>query len=179
YRQSPLSIGEADERLAAFAAMESALTKVEPAIPVERRDAFYELLAYPVRASAAANRRFFAAEAHDRLRDSDLAEATQRGRIAHEADSEIDRLTAYYNRTLAGGKWRGIMAVEPADGQWRSYRQTPVILPPIDALAPPAGPVKAQPVAPPLPLLAPDRFAGWTRVEGLGRHGAMLAPGTK
>ncbi|WP_333702427.1 glycosyl hydrolase 115 family protein [Sphingobium yanoikuyae] len=179
YRQSPLTIGEADERLAAFAAMETGLAKVEPAIPAERLDAFYELLAYPVRASAAANRRFFAAEAHDRLRDSDLAEATRRGRIAHEADSEIDRLTAHYNRTLAGEKWRGIMAVEPADGQWRSYRQTPVILPPVDALAPPAGPAKAQPVAPALPLLTPDRFAGWTRIEGLGRHGAMLAPGTK
>lgn len=176
-RPSPLSIAQADARLAAFAAMEQALAALEPHVSADRRDALFELLTYPVAASAAANRRFFAAEAHDRLRDSDLAEAIRRGTIAHAADATLSTLTHRYNREIAGGKWRGMMAVEPADGQWRSYRLTPPILPAPDALSAPA----SVPTIVPLhidPVLKPRQFTvnkGWRLGDGLGRHGAVLA----
>ncbi|MFC3439920.1 glycosyl hydrolase 115 family protein [Sphingobium rhizovicinum] len=178
YRQSPLTIDAADERLAAFAAMEAALAKMEPAIPAGRRDAFYELLAYPVRASAAANRRFFAAEAHDRLRDLDLAEATRRAAMAHAADETLRTLTWHYNRGIAGGKWRGMMAVEPADGQWRSYRLTPPILPAADAATPEAAPGPATRETAKETVVAPRDFVhgrGWRLIDGLGRQGQLLA----
>jgi hypothetical protein len=177
-RQSPLTIDEADKRLAGFAAMEEALGRIEPLVAPERRDAFFELVAYPVRASAAANRRFFAAEAHDRLRDVDLAEAMRRGQVAHEADAAIGALTRHYNRAVAGGKWRGMMAVEPADGQWRSYRLTPPILPPVDAVAPAPGHERMANETASWTVVAPRDFAveaGWRLVDGLGRQGDMLA----
>lgn len=177
-RQSPLTIAEADERLAAFAAMEAAVGRIEPMVAAERRDAFFELVGYPVQASAAANRRFFAAEAHDRLRDVDLAEAMRRGEVAQEADAAIGALTRRYNRDIAGGKWRGMMAVEPADGQWRSYRLIPPILPPVDAVVP-AGEHAREPIeTASWTGVAPRNFVagtGWRLVDGLGRLGAMLA----
>lgn len=177
-RQSPLSIGEADKRLAAFAAMEDAVGRIKPLIAPERRDAFFELVGYPVQASAAANRRFFAAEAHDRLHDGDLAEAMRRGRVAHEADAAIGALTRRYNRDIAGGKWRGMMAVEPADGQWRGYRLIPPIVPPVDAVVPAGGHVRAPIETASWTDVAPRDFvvgAGWRLVDGLGRQGDLLA----
>lgn len=176
-RPSPLSIAQADARLADFAAMADAAA-LEPAIPADRRDAFFELVAYPVAASAAANRRFFAAEAHDRLRDTDLPQALQRGAIARAADDSLRALTHRYNQAIASGKWRGMMAVEPADGQWRSYRLTPPRLPAPDVPALAATPHATTPPAP-APLLTPRDFTpakGWRHSDGLGRHGAVLAP---
>lgn len=181
-RPSPLSIARADARLADFGAMTSAAAALEPHIPAQRRDAWFELVGYPVAASAAANRRFFAAEAHDRLRDIDLAQALRRGATAHQADATLRALTHRYNHSIAGGKWRGMMAVEPADGQWRSYRLTPPLLSAPDApligAAPPA--VAPPPSAPPpAPLLTPRDFApakGWRYGDDLGRHGSILTP---
>lgn len=177
-RPSPLTVAQAGERLAAFAAMATEATRIEKLVPAARRDAYFELAGYPVQASAAANQRFFAAEAHDRLRDTDLAEATRRGAIAHGADETLAALTRRYNREVAGGKWRGMMAVEPADGQWRSYRLTPPILPPIDAVAPVAAPKPVAKETARETVVAPRDFVagtGWRRVDGLGRQGALLA----
>ncbi|WP_235523574.1 glycosyl hydrolase 115 family protein [Sphingobium sp. Leaf26] len=177
-RQSPLTMAQADARLAAFAAMEAAVGRIAPLVAPERQDAFFELVGYPVRASAAANRRFFAAEAHDRLRDGDLAEATRRGQVAQEADAAIGALTRRYNRDIAGGKWRGMMAVEPADGQWRSYRLIPPIVPALDAVVPAIGPARGPIETASWTGVAPRDFvtgAGWRLVDGLGRRGEMLA----
>lgn len=177
-RQSPLSIAQADARLAKFAAMEQAATALEPHVAADRRDALFELLTYPVAASAAANRRFFAAEAHDRLRDSNLAEAIRRGMIAHAAGATLRGLTQRYNQKIADGKWRGMMAVEPADGQWRTYRLIPPILPAPDVSAPPTSAPTMAPAAT-NPVLTPRQFAlrtGWRLGDGLGRHDAVLVP---
>jgi hypothetical protein len=177
-RQSPLTVPQADERLAAFGAMAAEAARIEQLVPEARRDAWFELVGYPVLASAAANRRFFAAEAHDRLRDTDMAEATRGGAIAHGADEALAALTRRYNRDVAGGKWRGMMAVEPADGQWRSYRLTPPILPPVDAVAPVAAPKAFAKETAKETVVAPRDFvagAGWRLVDGLGRQGSLLA----
>ncbi|TCM15430.1 glycosyl hydrolase family 115 (putative glucuronidase) [Novosphingobium sp. PhB165] len=173
---SPLGIAEADARLAGFAAMEQRLAALRPLIPADRADAFFELLDYPVSASAAANRRFFAAEAHDALRDAAPAESWRRARIAADADAELTALTRRYNREIAGGKWRGIMAVEPADGQWRGFRLTPPVVPAV-AEMPAGGDAAPVPAAPVLPMLTPAQFPrakGWHLVDGLGRNGAVL-----
>ncbi|WP_313434630.1 glycosyl hydrolase 115 family protein [Novosphingobium sp.] len=181
---SPLSIAEADERLAGFAAMESRLATLRRALPADRADAFFELLDYPVSASTAANRRFFAAEAHDALRDADPAESWRRARIAAEANETLAALTIRFNRDIAAGKWRGIMAVEPADGQWRSFRQALPVMPALASIPdlPAIGPAPSPTNAPAatLPLLRPDRFArgkGWRLIDGMGRHGALLGAG--
>ncbi len=177
-KQSPFTVAEADARLAAFDALEADVGRIESLVPAERRDALFELVGYPVRASAAANRRFFAAEAHDRLRDTDLAEAMRRGSVARAADATIGTLTRRYNRDVAGGKWRGMMTVEPADGQWRSYRLTPPILPQSDAVAPMAARTPPPKDTGSWTVVSPFDFVagpGWRVVEGLGRQGCLLA----
>jgi hypothetical protein len=169
-RQSPYSIGEGDERLREFDANVARLKAIETGIDPVRRDAFFELLAYPVQAAAEANRRFFAAEGHDRLRDENLVEALRRAGAARAADTAIATLTAHYD-SLNGGKWRGLIAPEPADGQWAFLRISAPVVP---------RHYDAQPYAPrsaaPTVSLDLRRLAGnWRRVAGLGHDGVALA----
>ncbi|TXC73024.1 hypothetical protein FSB78_17955 [Sphingomonas ginsenosidivorax] len=132
-KASPLTPDEVATRLAAFDALSARVRAVAPKIAPERRDAFFELVDYPVTAAGLANARVFEAETHDRLRDTDPAGAAAAGDRARAADAALTTLTRRYNDELASGKWRGMMAVEPADGQWRRYRLTPPILPTAEA----------------------------------------------
>lgn len=173
-RQSPLSIAEADARLAQFDRNIARVHAIAASIPEQRREAFFELLGYPVEAAAEANRRVFAAEAHDRLRDADLPRALARGAEARAADAQIAALTRSYDQ-LADGKWRGFMAVEPADGQWKSYRLTPPVLP-APAATPAVTPVLIEPVAKlDIELDLRTATGNWRPVPGLGRGGLSLA----
>lgn len=174
-RGSPWSIAQGDARLAAFDANVAAMRGILARIPAARRDAFFELLGYPVEAAAEANRRFLAAEAHDKIRDPDLAEALRRGATARAADARIVDLTRQYN-AAAGGKWQGIMSVEPADGQWKSFRALPPVLPGEGAAPPPGEPLKKQLLGAPRPRADLKSATGnWRIVEGLGRDGHLLA----
>ncbi|MGK6319432.1 glycosyl hydrolase 115 family protein [Sphingomonas sp. DT-204] len=176
-RPSPLDPADADMRLTAFERLTERVRMLAARIVPDRRNAFFELVEYPVTASALANARVLEAEAHDRLRDTDPAEAGRRGAAARAADTALAELTRHYNEQVAGGKWRGIIAVEPADGQWRRFRITPPVLP-----APAALPADVEPphrLAPPSRLAieadaAEGTPAGWRVVDGLGRDGAAV-----
>ncbi|RHW17516.1 hypothetical protein D1610_10915 [Sphingomonas gilva] len=173
-RGSPYDAGEAARRMAAFDRLLERLQAVERRVPAARRDAFFELLGYPVESAAMANARLFAAEAHDRLRDRDLDAALVQAKSAHAADRRIAALTAQYD-AVADGKWRGFIAVEPADGQWKSYRALPPVLPAIAA-----GPVERAPLpqgeaAREVAIEAETLAGNWRRVDGLGRNGALIA----
>ena len=65
-------------------------------IPAEAQDAFYQLVYYPAVASAGVAQIYNAATMGDSLTINYLMEKDQ-------------RLTNYYNKVLAGGKWDGIM----------------------------------------------------------------------
>jgi hypothetical protein len=172
-RQSPLPIAEADARLAQFDSNVARVHAIASRIPGQRREAFFELLGYPVEAAAEANRRFFAAEAHDRLRDADLPRALGHGAEARTADARIAELTSAYDE-LADGKWHGFIAVEPADGQWKSYRLTPPVLP-ASAATPPVTPVLVEPVTEREVRLDLRKVVGsWRVVPGLGRGRLVL-----
>ena len=65
-------------------------------IPAEAQDAFYQLVYYPAVASAGVAMMYNAATMGDSLTVCDLMDKDQ-------------RLTDYYNKQLAGGKWDGMM----------------------------------------------------------------------
>lgn len=177
-RPSPLSPAEVEVRLANFARLAARVRALATRVAPDRRDAFFELIDYPVTAAALANVRMFEAEAHDRLRDTAPAAALTAAARAVAADTAIAALTRRYNHDVAGGKWRHIIAAEPADGQWRRYRLTPPILPAVPPAPAPwrTGPV--GPATPPDPVLEAEDAAGpatgWRRIDGLGQNGAAV-----
>lgn len=126
---SDLTAEEVAQRLAAFDALVEASERAKVDVRDGAGDAFFQLVEYPVKASAFANRRYFHLEQYGRLFNADPRAAAIHGALAREANSELKGLTAYYNEELAEGKWRRFMAEEPADNMWRSYRLIAPLLP--------------------------------------------------
>lgn len=164
-RPSTLTDQEVEARLAAFTKLRARADAIRTTIPPSRQDAFYQLVHYPITGSALANQRYFEGERGN-------AEA------ARQADAQLTEATRYFNEELAGGKWRGLMTLEPADEQWSSMRVARWQAPPAPR-APVASPAPGTFVA-----MEGGNFessiarggAAWTRVPGLGRTGAAITP---
>jgi hypothetical protein len=84
---------DAAQRLDTWKKLSARVDAVGKILPPERRDAFFELVAYPVKAAASMNEKCLAGSA--------------------TAAAEIHRLTDIYNNQIAGGKWRNMMADNP------------------------------------------------------------------
>jgi hypothetical protein len=164
-RASPFAPTEVDARLSAFASLRKRAQAVKARLPIAKRDAFVELVGYPVEGSALANVRFFAGERGEAAR-------------AQAADAELKQATAVFQEQVAGGKWRGFMSLEPADDQWRSMRIAPWQLPTY-AAKPPARPETPAEVH----SIEAERFSrkqdrdgvSWEVIPGLGRTGDSIS----
>lgn len=111
-RPSPLTPAEIDARLTSFASLRAESERLAAAMPSDKRDAFEELVGYPVRGSALVNQRYFFGERGEKEQ-------------ALAADAELKETTRRFNEELAGGKWRSFMQLEPADDDWKSMRIAP------------------------------------------------------
>ncbi len=100
---------EADRIVADFQDIASRAEEIYRRLPEEARDAFYELVLFPVRACAQVNELYLAAGKNDlyakqsRAATNDMADRVQE---LFEADAN---LMDYYNNTFAGGKWNHFM----------------------------------------------------------------------
>jgi hypothetical protein len=161
-RPAAWSAQEADERLRDFAALSKRVAALEPTIAAGKRDAWFELVAYPVRASALANERFIQGERGNR----DAAQA---------ADAALATLTAYWDEGLAGGKWRHMMTEQIPGNEWRSMRVAKWTMPDTAARPQPSAAAPAQDT-----VLEAERFdarhagtaSSWQAVPGLGASGS-------
>ncbi len=198
YQPTELNEAEIDQRLNACAELLRDSDALAERLPAETRDAYFELVGYPVAVTAAANERYFRSE----LARADVA----RGRspeanraAAKDADARIARLTARYNNEIAGGKWRNIVTangLSPKD--WKRFQPdaaTPRPEPAPDNVCPPAPPA-AGPLPRPRGARAgdfverdgvvsihaghfngrtdPASGGGWRVIPGLGRTGCAV-----
>lgn len=83
------------KRIADYQAISDKVEQISEGIPSDRRDAFFQLVKYPVQAAAQMNFKFLRPER------------------CLEAYDSIQALTRYYNKVCAGGKWDGIMDASP------------------------------------------------------------------
>lgn len=181
-RDSPLAESEIAKRLSRFDSLVAALDRIAPTLKPDQADAFFELVDYPVRAAALANRRYFAAERYAKLINTRPAEARSAAAMANAADAAIKAMTRRFNEDVAGGKWRYMMAEEPADNQWKSYRTSPLALPAPGTSGPVVPTGEAAPstdIAASDPgIVEAEAFAknrGWRFVQGLGRGEGTMA----
>lgn len=171
-RRSPLTAAQADARQRAFADLGRRVALLTPSIAPANRDAWFELVAYPVQASKLANERFLEGERGNR--DAALA-----------ADAALDKLTGWWDTGLAGGKWRHMMSENLPASEWRSLRTVKWTMPAYPTQAPVLETKAAQDI-----VLEAERFDGrrdagaasWQAVPGLGTSGSgavvLVAPGT-
>ncbi|MES2898211.1 MAG: glycosyl hydrolase 115 family protein [Pseudomonadota bacterium] len=143
-------------RLEAFARLSSHLEALGADMAPARRSAFFQLVAYPVRAAALANQRFFEGERGNRT-------------AAMAADAGIEQLNEYWNGQLAGGKWRHMMPGEPNDSQWRSMRSAKWSMPAYAPTVPAAQPAIIRIEAEHFSSARDAGAAGWRKIAGLGQ----------
>lgn len=163
YCYSTLTDEEVTARLDAFSKLHAKACVLREKMPASRKDAYYQLVYYPITGSWLANVRYFEGE---------------RGNadIARDADRRLIEETRFFNEQLSGGKWRGIMTLEPADTQWRSMR--------IARWNPPDAPRRPISTPNPATYIARDAsnfanniaqpHARWTIIPGLGRTGSAI-----
>jgi hypothetical protein len=122
---TPFDYGdEVQRRLDDYEALTKAVEHLYEIVPPVKRDALFELVVYPVRGAALANRRYFSFERASQYLAQGRASAIEWGQRGQEADRRLNLETDYYNQKLAGGKWRHMMTAEPANGFWQNYRMT-------------------------------------------------------
>ncbi|MEP6850001.1 MAG: glycosyl hydrolase 115 family protein [Acidobacteriota bacterium] len=124
-RKSSLNDDEISSRLRSYSTQRERAEQIANLIPPNKRNAFYELVLYPVRSAALANERFFAAELAEHYKASDPARAREWAKRSVDADSAITSDAKYFNNELAEGKWRNIMSPDITSGQWPSLRSNP------------------------------------------------------
>jgi hypothetical protein len=100
---------EAEKVVADYREIERHADQIYKVLPAEKRDAFFQLVLYPVKACAVLNdlyvtvgkNRVYAVQG--RAATNDLAQR------ARDLFHEDERLARYYNQTMAAGKWRHMM----------------------------------------------------------------------
>ena len=100
---------EADRIVEDFAAITKQAEDLYAKLPTEQKDAFYELILHPTKASAVVNQLYVAAAKNQLYASQGRARTNA---LADEVESlfkEDAELSAYYNLTLAGGKWDHMM----------------------------------------------------------------------
>jgi hypothetical protein len=160
-RPSPFTAGETRQRLEALAQLRARVDRLEATMPDADKDAFYELVAYPVRGTALANERYFSSELSALHAAAGQTDAPELARQAEAADARLKEATRVFNEQIAGGKWRRILALEPADDQWRKIRIAPWALPRFA----PVPKAAVNPASP--PARAPAGFDGFVETDGV------------
>lgn len=83
---------------------------VSDALPAHKKDAFYEMVLYPLRASQLTLQKYIAAAKTDLFAaQGRTASVTKYRKLATDAYDTIQSDLSYYNDKLAGGKWQRIM----------------------------------------------------------------------
>ncbi|MDE6089891.1 MAG: glycosyl hydrolase 115 family protein [Duncaniella sp.] len=115
--------GEADRYLEAYDSIILKVNEIEAAVRPERHDTYFAQMKYPVSAAGLMARKMLEAQRARSYamgqsdaslwgRDSLMFQACARSMDAYQ---KIRRLTAFYNDSLAAGKWKHSMCMNPRD----------------------------------------------------------------
>jgi hypothetical protein len=110
---SDLSEEEIWDRIKAYNRLIEKVDKLSDLIPPERKDAWFQLVVYPVKGAAYMNHKFLYWNLEATTSDENQKEKYQV--LALESYQKIEELTNYYNTKLSNGKWKNMMSMHPRD----------------------------------------------------------------
>jgi hypothetical protein len=110
--------GEAQRRLEEHRSMLRRAESIYERLPAAQRDAFYQLVLYPVRVAALVNEAFINADFSRLYARQGRVSANAHADKSEAAVAQIKRETDYFNNELAGGKWRHVMTAKGIGGDW-------------------------------------------------------------
>jgi len=125
---------EAETVLAHYEEITAQAEEIYENLPAEKRDAFFQLVLYPTRASKNVVKLHIYAGLNNLYAAQGRSIANLYADLAEQVFQEEAADTAYYNNELAGGKWRGVMS-NPHIGQtgWRTPEKN--MMPPVKRIA--------------------------------------------
>jgi hypothetical protein len=160
---------EARRRLDRYTTLTEQVEQLGAALPADRQDAYFELVLYPIRASASLNARILKLELAAALARQRQAGAQQQVDQARTAHAALVADTAHYN-ALAGGKWRYMMDLAPRRLPVFQEPVFPSYPAPVQTLTMPANKVAVTSLA----ATSAAEHPAWQVVAGLGSRGAAL-----
>jgi hypothetical protein len=108
---SDFSVEESQNRIKEYDNLMHKIDSLSNFIPPERKDAWFQLVVYPVKGAAYMNHKFLywklAASA------SDLNVKKKSEWLSAEAFQKIKELTNFYNTKMSNGKWNNMMSMKP------------------------------------------------------------------
>lgn len=104
------SQAEMDQRLAEYSRITKLAEDLYAKMPENRRDAFFQLILYPVKAANLMNQKHFYARMAKEQTGKQHQEYATKSRMAFE---QIKEITEYYNTKMSGGKWSKMMSWRP------------------------------------------------------------------
>jgi len=99
--------GELDRYMADYEVLKKRVDEIAAVVKPELQDAYYAAVKYPIFAASAMVTKQLEAQ---KARRTGSAEAAKKSTDAYE---EIKSLTKYYNQQMTGGKWKGMMTLNP------------------------------------------------------------------
>ena len=118
---------ERAQRLADYRSIAARAHAIGAQIPARFKDAYFQLVLYPIVASALQNEKFLLARDSLQLASMGDQNALKVAAQAQSAYDGIARLTDFYNNGVAGGKWRGMM--DSKQNNRASFQMPPVATP--------------------------------------------------
>jgi hypothetical protein len=115
---------EAQRRINRYEALEKEVKSLRTQVNNHRKDAFYQLVYYPVMGASWMNKKFLYRDKAAFYAKQNRLSAMDYAALSKAAYDSIVQETEYYNNQLAGGKWKGMMSFKPRD---LPVYQTPVL----------------------------------------------------
>jgi hypothetical protein len=106
---------ENGRRVAAYRDIMAAARRIADRLPADRKDAFFQLVQYPVDMAGDLNIRQLSLDKSIAYGLQHRASANVYSRLARQAQEHIDTETREYNEVTSGGKWRYMMSAFPHD----------------------------------------------------------------
>lgn len=100
---------EAENMLTDYQRLKQRAEQLYELMPAQKRDAFFQLVLYPVKACAVLNELYVTAGKNRMYAVQGRTSTNDFASHARELFREDERLSRYYNETLAGGKWNHLM----------------------------------------------------------------------
>ncbi len=120
---SVVDYSEAENVVADFKSITDEADNIYSEIPADERNAFYELVLFPTKASYILNEMYYAAGRNELYAGQGRAATNEMASKTKELFAADTSLMGYFNRTFDGGKWNGFMD-QPFIG-YKSWSQPP------------------------------------------------------
>ncbi|KAI8904532.1 hypothetical protein DFJ77DRAFT_552235 [Powellomyces hirtus] len=111
---NPFAFGdEIAIRVDAYSALQSAVRDISASVAANQKNAFYQLVEYPVNGAALLNKKLLYAQKARLFAKYNLTASGEYAALASGALTEIGTFTTRYNTLIAGGKWKSMMPQRP------------------------------------------------------------------